>query len=523
MSAGVRKYVSRYVVPFNFNYENNGYETLRKHFLSSTSDDNQALALPKDGHWVNAGFWENYKSDKETQAEMDIYSYLPSIFLEDKDANEKSVSNLGVSFVYKTSGKLFELEYKEKSIPFDCKDLGILRFRNGIGLKLFELEYKEKSIAFDCKDLGILLFRNGIGFIWYEIEFKKEVSIDEYVEFQNEFKELARTHGECFKKKTGFDKEKREGIYETFCLGEWLSKMVAADDLGIRFWAERETKKEDGNIVRIPDKALLFQYLFIEQTKDQERNNIIFRIANGYNEKYNAPENIDENLYKPFGNTCFYVSNAGMACVAKKEDTNEAFFDGQFREKYVRDYFFIYILLAYQSYSCAHYSRLLTKLPADAEKFNEQIEYAKKLESLNEEINLFLVKSVFESVSNIHHQNGVYIFGKSALRIEEDIRSLTIGLGALEEMVEDKRKQKEQQEKDAEKKKLEERDHKINHALIIFGFMVVVSAWIDGLNLVDWFMKNGKDINPWHGIISAVIILLTLYLIITLLWNRKKK
>ena len=45
MSAGVIKYVSRYVVPFYFDYENGGYETLRKHFLSSTSDDNQALAL----------------------------------------------------------------------------------------------------------------------------------------------------------------------------------------------------------------------------------------------------------------------------------------------------------------------------------------------------------------------------------------------------------------------------------------------------------------------------------------------
>ena len=512
MSTDVRKYVSRYVVPFYFDYESSGYEKLRKHFLSDAID-NQTLALPKDGQWVNAGFWENYKSDKETQAEMDIYSYLPSVFLEDKRVNEKDISNLGVSFVYKTSGKLFKLEYR----------------------------YKEKNIEFDCKDLGILLLRNGIGFIWYETEFKKSVSLDEYVGFQHDFKELARTHGESFVKKTGFDKEKEEGIYESFCLGEWLSKIVEADKLGIRFWAERETKQEDGNTVRIPDKALLFQYLFIEQTTDQERNNIVFRIANGYDEKYNAPDDIDENLYKPFGNTCFYISKAGMACVVKNADSNETFFDGQFREKYVRDYFFIYMLLAYQSYSCAHYSRLLTKLPADEELFNKQLMYAEKLESLNGEINLFLVKSVFESVSNIHHQNGVYRFGKSALCIEEDIRSLTIGLGALEEMVKDKHKQKEQEEREAEKEEREERyrleqarkeekkeieekrDRRINLALIVFGFMVVVSAWIDGLNLVDWFMKNDKNINPWHMGISVGIILLTLYLIITLLWNRKKK
>ena len=512
MSSGIRKYVSRYVVPFYFDYENSGYEYLRKHFLNNAID-NRALSLPKDGQWVNAGFWENYKSEKETQAEMDIYSYLPSVFLEDKSAKEGDISNLGVSFVYKTSGKLFELEYK----------------------------YIDKNIAFDCKELGILLLRNGIGFIWYETEFKKEVSIDEYVRFQHDFKELARTHGESFVKKIDFDPEKKEGIYETFCLGEWLSKIVAADALGIRFWAERKTKQENGNTARIPDKALLFQYLFIEQTTDQERNNIVFRIANGYNDKYNAPEDIDKNLYKPFGNTCFYISKAGMACVVKNADSNETFFDGQFKEKYVRDYFFIYMLLAYQSYSCAHYSRLLTKLPADEELFNKQQMYAEKLESLNGEINLFLVKSVFESVSNIHHQNGVYRFGKSALCIEEDIGSLTIGLSALEEMVKDKHKQKEQEEREAEKEEREERyrleqarkeeekeieekrDRRINLALIVFGFMVVVSALIDGLNLVDWFMKNDKNINPWHIGISVVIILLTLYLIITLLWNRKRK
>ena len=250
---------------------------------------------------------------------------------------------------------------------------------------------------------------------------------------------------------------------------------------------------------------MLFQYLFIEQTTDQERNNIVFQIANGYDEKYTAPEDIDDNLYKPFGNACFYVSKAGMACVVQNADSNELFFDGQFKEKYVRDYFFIYMLLAYQSYSCAHYSRLLTKLPADEKLFNKKAAYVDKLESLNGQINLFLVKSVFESVSNMHHQNGVYRYGKTSLCIEEDIQSLTVGLDAL---------------KDMEKEK---RDRKVDIALVVFGFMVVVSAWIDGLNLVDWFMRNGRNINTWHMGISAVILLLTLYLIMTLLWNRKKK
>ena len=516
MSSEIRSYVSRYVVPFYFDFENSGYEILRKHFINKTETDNKALGLPK-GKWVNA-------ADKETQAEMDIYSYLPSVFLEEKNINKKDISNLGISLEYETSGKLFELEYR----------------------------YEGKNIAFDCKDLGLLLLRNGIGFIWYETRFKNEISLDEYVGFQHDFKELARTHADTFLKKVTVVKDstkdpkkvRKEDIetkHEPFCLGEWLSKVIEADSLGIRFWAERKTKQGDGNISRIPDKALLFQYLFVEQMTDHERNNLLFRITNGYNEKYNAPEDIAEKLYKPFGNVCYYVSKAGMACVVKNVDTNEAFFAGQFREKFVRDYFFIYLLLAYQSYSCAHYSRLLTKLPADEELFNEQLMYADKLESLNGEINLFLVKSVFESVSNIHQQNEIYRFGKTALRIEEDIRSLTIGLGALEEMVNDKRKQKEQKEREAEKEEKEERyrkeqarkeaedeieekrDRKINRALSVFGLMVVVSALIDGLNLVDWFMKPRRNINSWHVVICVVIVILTLYLIFNLLRNRNNR
>ncbi len=499
MNSDLSKYVSRYVVPFYFDYENNGYERLKNHFLNNNID-NKALALPEDGQWLNVGFWENFKSDRKAQAEMDIYSYLPSVFLEKGNKEEKDVSNLGVSFVYKTSGKLFELEYI----------------------------YKEKNIAFDCKDLGLILLRNGIGFIWYETEFKKGVSIDEYVKFNNEFKELARTHNDKFVETVVTNKEELEKLKKErkvrkedvkienkpFCLGEWLSMIISADALGIRFWAERTTKLGDGNSARIPDKALLFQYLFVEHATDQERNNLVFRVANGYDENYNAPEDIDDNLYKPFGNSCFYISNAGMACIAINNTTNADFFEHNFPGKFIRDYFFIYILRSYQSYSCAHYSRLLTKLPADEEVVNKQEMYADRLESLNGQINLFLVKSVFESVSNIHHQNGLYRYGKSALCIEEDIRSLTIGLGALEEMETEKRKQSELKAK-------EKREEKINLALIVFGFMVVISAWIDGLNLVDWFMNGGNKINLWHIVVSGGIFVLTLYLIIILLRNRK--
>ena len=129
--------------------------------------------------------------------------------------------------------------------------------------------------------------------------------------------------------------------------------------------------------------------------------------------------------------------------------------------------------------------------------------YLSKLEILSEQINLFLVKSLFESVSNVHHQNGLYRYGKTELCIKDDIQSLTIGVDAL---------------KNIEREKSE---RKISFALTVFGFIVVVSAWIDGLNLVDWFNNNGSIISLWHIVISMSIVLSAVYLIYVL-WKEIK-
>ena len=284
MNPEIRKYVSRYVVPFY--YDNDRFECLCEYFRSNST--NNMAGLPKDGEWISAGFWENYKSNKDIRSEMDLYSYLPLMFIE---KNKDDISNLGSSFVYKTNGKLFELVFDN----------------NGT--------------AFECRDTGILIFRNGIGFIWYEIEFKKGVCIDEYVEFQSKFKELSRTHEKRFQKKVGYDKEKKEAVLEDFCLGIWLSKFFSADTLGIRFWAERETESDSVRIL-IPDKALLFQYILVDPISKQEQTDLLFHIANGYNKKYSAPDDVEDKIFSPFGNTYFYISKAGMACVANNANTN---------------------------------------------------------------------------------------------------------------------------------------------------------------------------------------------------------
>ena len=78
MSGTLKKYVSRYVIPFYFDYENDGYARIVKSFRDNEKDY-KALGLPKDCKWIKGGFWENYKTDDASQPEMDIYTYLLEI------------------------------------------------------------------------------------------------------------------------------------------------------------------------------------------------------------------------------------------------------------------------------------------------------------------------------------------------------------------------------------------------------------------------------------------------------------
>lgn len=478
MVGTIKKYVSRYVVPFYFDYENDGYSKINK-FFSEEKKDFKAMGLPKDCKWIKRGFWENYKTEESTQPEMDIYTYLLEILGDENDITNNN--NLGASYVLKTDGSLFSLQYVK--------------------------EEEKGVIVFKGTDLGVLLFRNGIGFVWYDIEFGKNISTDEYVDFQHDFKELARTHSDKFRKKIGKDE------YDIFCLGKWIAQLLDVSSLGIKFWAERRTV-QGNNDVSIPDKALLFQYLFIDTAEENERMDLAFRVANGYDTKYNSPSILKDGVYEPFGNSCFYTSKTGTAYVVSDNESNATFFEDNFKGKYIRDYFFIYVLLLYQTYSCAHYSRLLTKLPSEVKAIESDKKYIEQLGNLHSQINLFLIKSTYESVSNIQHQNGAYIYGKETLRIEEDMKSLTVGLEALRVM-------EVERQKAIDEDVIDKKDRALNKGLVVFGFMVVVSAAIDALNFVDWFEDH--TMNWGHCVLLGIIALLTIFMFVVLIVNTRRK
>lgn len=322
---------------------------------------------------------------------------------------------------------------------------------------------------------------------------------------------------ECIKSR--FTK-KRKNNYELFYIGNWLTNIINSEQMKIQFWAEQQIKSGLGKHI-IPDKAILFQYLFVNNENKQFRNELAFEVANGYDFKYQPPNYLNDEVYEPFGNTGFYASKAGISCIVSNNDTNEIFFMDNFRERFIRDYFFIYVMLLYQTYSCEYYSKLLMILPADAKAFGKNEKYIEFLETIDSQINLFLVKSIYETVSNVQHQNEIYQYIKSRLCIENNIKSLTIGLEALRGIEKEKRKEEQSEKEKYRREKVEEKDRALNKGLIVFGFLVVISAVIDALNLVDWFTTNFSKINLGHVVFMGVITLLTVYMFIILIVNTK--
>ena len=91
----INSYVSRYIIPFYFNYEDDGYNNIVNKFLNEEKDF-KAYGCHKDCKWIKKGFWKNNKSN---QSEMDIYTYLLELIGEEESKTE---SNLGTSLVLKT-------------------------------------------------------------------------------------------------------------------------------------------------------------------------------------------------------------------------------------------------------------------------------------------------------------------------------------------------------------------------------------------------------------------------------------
>ena len=123
---------------------------------------------------------------------------------------------------------------------------------------------------------------------------------------------------------------------------------------------------------------------------------------------------------------------------------------------------------------------------------------------LETEINTFLVKTVYTSVSFIEHHNGFYNYVKERLHIDEDINSLTLGLHSLEELMEMKREEEKSLEAD-----------KVNVGLGILSLLVIFSAVWDLVSLAEAIVAGEVSALSWilTGIVVALFVMAMVYVL----------
>jgi len=489
--------IMRYAVPFYFEEGDNEYQLICEKLINDKED------------------WFVATTEK---GERDTYEYL--------------YEALGCDYTDNQIGSEWQYNLSKNSMDF-------IYYPNP---KEQELYYK-----FKIRDMGMYLFKTNIGILWYEISLpylpkqlkqtnNRDLLDDSFLMvFQNRFKELNYRHNKYFKV------EPKTGEKETLIMGDIIKNLLNEISDNIHFIGGQ--RRSNGEMY--PDKALIFNYLLLESDKfvDKEFRKRAFSFANGYNENYKMAEDLNEAFSSTFDKTCWYASKSGCGYFTYKaqQEKNE-FFENGLASRIRGDYFFMYILALYQSYSLLNYLReIMQNYPAESEKYFE-VEHCEKLEKLTARINAFLIKGIYSSVSNVHHHNKFFMFLQKQLNIQEDIESITMGINAMVKMQSIYKEKQAAQVKEQEEKRENKHNNQVNMILTIISTLSVFSALVDMNELMNrvrsacgtqgflkevWSLLASGDIIVYFQLIfGALLVGLSLACIYVLIKNfigNKKK
>lgn len=427
---------------------------------------------------------------KPSDSEQDIYEYVADSLYSTEKAISESENDIGSLWIPK----------KQSNIRFPH----LIYVDNAS-----DTQYKIYS-----HEIGLSIFRNGMGFVWYDISLRNMdtsfvTDTDVIINFQNKFKELNR--------KSNLNRVKLENSNEDFILGEWIENTLLADISNKRFYPGRKHCINNEYQNKIPDKALLYTYYIVLEDIDLPKlARLNYRISSGYDIKYKLSETVIDNSFIPFDNVVWKVSQEGCGCCVAT-DEKDSFFTRLFVDKVRNDYFTLYLLLLYQSYSLLMYAeKIELKMSANPEFYLNNKDDT-KIQKLLAEMNTFTMKSTHASVSHIQHQNDFYEYGMIRLRIREDAESVVAGAESLGEM-----------QKLVEEKEREKNESVVNTALALLSVWAFFSAISDGIASVNWlFFDENLYSNPLYRLascsVAALVAIIGIIAIVYVVIGKRKK
>ncbi len=257
-------------------------------------------------------------------------------------------------------------------------------------------------------------------------------------------------------------------------------------------------------------------YIAFGDIETQELLKLNYRLSSGYDTKYKLLNSIVENCFTPFEHVVWKITKEGCGC-AVNTDENDSFFTRLFVDKVRNDYFILYLLLLYQSYSLLMYAEKIELKMSANPKFYLESKDNTKIQLLLAEMSTFTLKSTHTSVSHIQHQNDFYEYGMSMLRIREDSESVSAGAESLGEM-----------QKLVEEKEKEKNESVINTALALLSVWAFFSAISDGVATVNWiFFDTNLYTNFTYRIVSFSVAMFVSFIgiiaVVYIIANKKRK
>lgn len=460
---------SKYIVPFS-------YESLEYNQLHEKSDS-----------WA--------LEDRNT-LESDIYEYVQQSFITTENISSADSASK-IACIYKYNG-----DYLSENFKLKYMNAGAYRY-------------------FFMREVHVALFQTGVGLLWFvpEISGKCE-ELSELIDFTYNLKELARNEkSNCIFRESieevraGDDipadkllpDGKRYKKDSHFFVGEWIDNIAKTISGKITYYPSR-VRTIDGVKRILPDKAVLFHCGTVELEENID-NGIIY-LSRGYKSSYKLNTVLQTEIFQPFENVKCYASSEGCGYYAIVNHDDYAFFGDL--NKVRNDYFSLYLLALYQSYTLLRYSELIaTKLSAEYDDYSD---YSKELEDNLDEIttglNVFLAKSVYSSVSHVQQQNEFFNYVSGRLLINENISSVSAGIEALNNI-----------ESNLYEEEIQKRNHFLEGCLTIVSLLALLSAFNDGNDFIRnyFFMMFAPGQSIAAYVMNVILILIAVLIMVLLI------
>ena len=275
-----------------------------------------------------------------------------------------------------------------------------------------------------------------------------------------------------------------------------LDHLTPFEDM--KYFASRSKTLNDKTIC-IPDKAILFSVVIENSIEGKELLPNLYWLAKGYVDSYFVPDNFINHassaVFEPFQDSIWYASMEGCAQIIYKSQNNNrsTFFETTYQKR-LEDYFYIYILVLHQYYGLLKLDEDITSLPNSMKGYNK-LRARKQLYGYKQDLNFFLMNSVFLKVSHITNHNLYFEYLKHSYNLEQMMSLIMEKVTLMNDMVE------HWQQKQKNKKLL--------GLTITGGIFILIQTFNNILGIYDYF-----GLSAWisKGVYSIITMLSSILL-----------